>query len=65
MVSHHFAKFSGRKPCGRRDTATKIFYVTLQDHVIKGSVVFMESNSWLHIPTLSILTAIDIVLIDI
>ena len=65
MVSHHFAKFSGRKPCGSSDTATKIFYVTLQDHVIKVSVVFMKSNSWLHIPTLSILTAIDIVLIDI
>ena len=50
-VSHHFAKFSGHMSCGSSDTAAKIFYVTLQDHVVKGSG-FMEGNSSLHILTL-------------
>ena len=37
IVSHHYVKFSGYRPCGSSDTAAKIFYVTLQDHVIEGS----------------------------
>ena len=43
----------------------KNFYVVLQDHVIKGSGNFMEGNSWLYIPSLPKLIAIDIVLMDI
>ena len=46
-----FAKFSDHRPCGSSNRATTIFYVTLQDHVIKGSGDFMEGNSSLHIPT--------------
>ena len=29
-------------PCGSSDTATKIFYMTLQDYVMKVSGDFME-----------------------
>ena len=65
ILSHHFVKFSGHRPCASGDTSAKIFYVTLQDHVIKGSGDFMEGNSLLHIPTLPKLIAIDIVLMDI
>ena len=64
-VSHHLTKFSSHKPCSSSDTAAKIFYVTLQDHVIKESGNFMEGNSSLYIPTLPTLIAIDIVLMDI
>ena len=42
----------------------KYFYVTLQDHMIKGFGDFMERNSSLYIPTLPKLIAIDIVLMD-
>ena len=62
---HHLAKFSSHKPCSSSDTAAKIFYVTLQDHVIKESGNFVEGNSSLYIPTLPTLIAIDIVLMDI
>ena len=51
---------TGHRPCGSSDTAAKIIYVTFQDHVIKGSVDFMEGNSLLYIPTQSKLIAIDI-----
>ena len=60
-MNHHFAiLFSG---CSH--TEAKMFYMTLQDHMIKGFGDFMEGNSSLHIPTLPKLTAIDIVLMDI
>ena len=65
IVSHHFAKLCGHRPCRSSDTAAKIVYMTLQDHVIKGSSDFMEGNSPMYIPTLWNLTAIDIVLMDI
>ena len=67
IASHHFAKFSGHRLCGCSETAAKIIYVTLQDHVIKGSGSFMEVVLWkeLCIPVLPKLTAIDIVLMDI
>ena len=45
IVSHHFAKFSDHSS----DTTINIFYVTLQDHVIKGSGDFICS---LYISTL-------------
>ena len=64
IVSHYFAKFQGHKPCGS-DTAAKMFHVTLQDHVIKESGDFMKGNSSLYLNTLSKLTVIDIVLMDI
>ena len=51
-------------PCGSSDPAANIFYVTLQDHVIKGSGDFMDGNSSLYTPTLPKLIAIDIMLID-
>ena len=62
VVSHHFAKFCGHRPCDSSDIAAKIVNVTLQDYVMKGSDNFMEGNSSLHIPTLPKLTAIDTVL---
>ena len=65
IKSHHFAKFRGHRPCGSSDTAAKIFYVTLQDYMIKGSADFMEGNSSLYIPTQPILMVIDIVLMNI
>ena len=65
LASHIFTMLSGHRPCGISDTAAKIIYVTLQDHVIKGSGDFMEGNSFLYIPTQSKLMAIDIVLTDI
>ena len=65
IVSHHFAKFSGHKPCGYSDITTEIVHMTLQDHLIKGSGNFMEGNSSLYIPTLPKSIAIDIVLIDV
>ena len=65
IVSQHFARFNGHSSCVRKDTAPEIFYVTLQEHMIKGFDDFMEGNSSLYIPTLSKLIAIDIVLLDI
>ena len=64
IVSYHFAKFSGQRSCGS-DAAAKIVYMTLQDHVIKGSGDFKEGNSSLYIPTLPKSIARDIVLMDI
>ena len=46
------------------DTAAKIVYMTLQDHMTKGSGDFMEGNSSLYIAALPKLIAIDTVLID-
>ena len=65
IVSHRYVMFSGHRLCGSSDTTAKIFYMTLQDHKIKGSGNFMEGNSSLYIPDLPKLIAIDIVLIDI
>ena len=64
IVSQHFAKFSGHRSCGSNDTAVKVVYMTLQDHVIKGTGDFMKEKSLLYIPTLFKLIAIDIVLVD-
>ena len=44
IVSHYLARFSGYRPSGSCDKAAKIFYVTLQDHGIKGSGDFVEGN---------------------
>ena len=65
IVIHHFAKFSGHRPRGSSDAADKIFYITLQDHAIKGFGYFMKGNFSLYISTMSKLIALDIVLIDI
>ena len=65
IVSYHFAKFSGHRPCRSSAKTTKILYVTSQDHVINGSSDFMEGNSSLYIPTLQKLIAVDILLIGI
>ena len=64
IVTHHFAKRCGHTRCGSSDTAVKIVYMTLQDHVIEGSGDFMEGQSSLYIPTLPKLIAIDIMLMD-
>ena len=48
IVSYHFAQLSGHSPSGSSDTAAKIFYATLQEHVIKGSGDFMGENSPLY-----------------
>ena len=67
IVSHYLVKFSGLMPCGSSssDTAAKIFFVTLQDHIIKRSGDFMGRNYSLYIPTLTKLVAVDIVLMNI
>ena len=65
IVSQYPAKFWGSRPCGCSDTAAKIVYMTLQDHMIKGSGDFMEGNSSLYTPSLPKLIAIDILLIDL
>ena len=64
IVTHHFSKRCGHTRCGSSDTAAKIVYMTLQDHVIKGSGDFMEGQSSLYIPILPKLIAIDIMLMD-
>ena len=51
IVNHHFAKFNDHRPFGRSEIAAKIFYVTLQNHVIKEPGEFMVGNSSLYIPT--------------
>ena len=66
IISHYFAKFCDHRPCGSSsDTAAKMLYMTLQDHVIKGSGDFLEGNSSLCIHTLPKLIAMDIVLMDV
>ena len=66
MVNHHNnTKFSGHRPCYGKNKAAKIHYVNLQGHVIKGLGNFIEGNSSLCVPTLSILVTIDIVVMDI
>ena len=64
IISHHLTNFSGHGSHGSADNAAKIFYRTLQDHMIKGFVDFVEGSSSLHIPTLPKFLAIDIVLMD-
>ena len=64
IVSHHFAKFCGYTLCSSSDTAAKIMYLTLQDHVIRKSGDFKEGNSLLYISALPELAAIDVVLKD-
>ena len=44
-LSHHFAKFTGHRPCVSSDIAAKILYLTLQDHGIKGSGDLLKDNS--------------------
>ena len=61
IVSHHWLKFFVLRPC---DTESNIVYMTLQDHMIKGSGDFIEGNSSLYIPILLKLTAIDTELTD-
>ena len=51
-------------PCGSSDAAAKIVYMTLQDHVIKGSSDFMGGNTPLYFPNLPKLIATDIVLMN-
>lgn len=64
IISHHLTKFNGHRSRDSADNAAKIFYRTLQEHVIKGFVDFVERSSSLHIPSLPKLLAIDIVLMD-
>ena len=64
IVSHHFGKFIGHRPCGSSDTAAKIVYVTLQNHVIRRPGDFIEVKTSFYIPTLPKLIAIYIVLRD-
>ena len=64
IVSHHFALFCGHRSCGSSDAAAKVVYMTLQDHVIKGSGDFMEGNSSLYITILPKLIVIYIVLMN-
>ena len=52
IESHRFAKCCGHRPSVNSDTAAKIVFMTLQDHVIKGSGDFMKGNPSLYMPTL-------------
>ena len=45
MVSHQLTTFSGHRRSGSSDTEADIFYMTLQDRMIKRSGDFMEGNS--------------------
>ena len=65
LVSHHLTKFTGHRSCGSSDTLTKIFYVTLQGHMIKGSGDFIRGNSSFYRPSLPKLIVIAVVLMDI
>ena len=66
MVLAQCAKFSDHRSYdSSSDTAAKLFYVTLQDHMIKRSANFTEWNSSFLIHILLILKAMDIVLLDI
>ena len=65
IVSNHFAKLYGPRPCSSSDTTTEVVYVTFQYHVIKGSGDFVEGNTSLYILTLPKLIAIGILLMDI
>ena len=58
IVSHHFGKLSGHRPCGSSDTAAKIVYVASQNHVIRRSGDFIEVKTSFFIPTLPKLIAI-------
>ena len=60
IVNHHLASFSDHRPCDSSDKAGKIFFVALQDHMIKGSGNFMERESSVYIPTLPKMISIDI-----
>ena len=42
--SQHLAKFGGHRHCRGVDIMILVCYVTLQDHVIKGSCDFMARN---------------------
>ena len=34
-VSHHPAKFGGRRHCGKEDIMVLVYHITLQDHVME------------------------------
>lgn len=59
IVNYHFLKLSGDRPCRSSNAAAKTVYVTLQEHVIKGSVDLMEQNSSMYILTQVKLISID------
>ena len=65
IVSDHFSKFSGHRPCGSRVITHLIFHVILKDHVIKGACQFLKGSSSVYIPTLPSLVALGIVVVDI
>ena len=52
--------FSGYRPCGNSDTAAKMFYVTLQDHMMEEPGDFTQENSSLYILTMLKLITINI-----
>ena len=52
-------------PYGSNDTAAKVFFMTLNDQMIKQSGEFVEGNSFMYIPTGTKFIERDIVLIDI
>lgn len=44
LVCHRFAKVSSHRSSGSSEEAAEIFYVTLQDRLIKESGDFMEKE---------------------
>ena len=64
IVSHHFTKVSGHRPCGSSDAVGKTV-CDLRRPRIKGSDDFMKGKPSLYIPYLPKLIAIGIVLMDI
>ena len=65
IASHLFVKYSCHRPGGSSDTAAKIVYMILQEHMIKGTGDFMEESSLLYTPSLPRLIPIDVDLMDI
>ena len=65
IVSHHLAKIFALRICSGKDIVDVIFYVTLQEYVIKWSCDCMEGSSSMHIPTFPCLVSIGIMVVDI
>ena len=49
-VSHYLAKFIGQRPWVSSDTAAKMFFVTLQDPLIKRSDFLRKGTSHYILP---------------
>ena len=56
---------NGHRPCGSTDITYLTCHMTLQDHVISGSIDFMEEGSLLYVTNLPSLVAVALVVMEI